>query len=228
VGDREYIPSLCRVPVQDKYLRHEAEKPYDEHVRKLRSVRIKRAIGLPQVLPAKEKDEVLKDRTAIKLYQELWELREQGASSSVIEEAHRKFRTYQRWSVTQALARWKEKWLDDRYQQIICTRGRISNDRTSATYRTEALFRVMPERARLAQIMKSNEPRTREQRLKVVEDLTSLCQRNFEVLYRPGEEPVNGACPVCQYRLPDKKAYRVSHIHNCRRREFAAKVKGSG
>jgi hypothetical protein len=45
-------------------------------------------------LPAKEKDEVLKDLKAIKLYQELWELREQEASSSVIKEMHQKFRTY--------------------------------------------------------------------------------------------------------------------------------------
>jgi hypothetical protein len=61
--------------------------------------------------------------------------------------------------------------------------------------RAQALFRVLPERARLADRIKSKEPRTRVQRLSAVEDLLSLCMRNFDVMYRPGEEPVDGACP---------------------------------
>ena len=54
----------------------------------------------------------------------------------------------------------------------------------------------MLEHARLAYKIKSNEPYTRGQRLSAVQDLTSLCERNFEVIYRLGEEPVDGACPV--------------------------------
>jgi hypothetical protein len=55
------------------------------------------------------------------------------------------------------MARWKEKWVDDRYDRIVHFRGRISNDRILAIYRTQILFRVMLERARLAQMIKFNE-----------------------------------------------------------------------
>lgn len=75
-------------------------------------------------------------------------------------------------------------------------------------------------------MIKSNDFRTREQKLSVVEDLTSLCKKDFKAMYRPGKEPVNGAYPVCSYRLPDKKPNRASHIHACRRREFAANARG--
>jgi hypothetical protein len=70
---------MYRVPLQDKFLHYEAEKPHDEHIRKRRSVSTKQAIGLPKQLPAKEMDEVLIESTAIKLYQELCQLRRLGA-----------------------------------------------------------------------------------------------------------------------------------------------------
>jgi hypothetical protein len=30
-----------------------------------------------------------------------------------------------------------------------------------------------------------------------IQDLYTLCIRNKDVFYRPGEEPVEGLCPVC-------------------------------
>lgn len=44
-------------------------------------------------------------------------------------------------------------------------------------------------------------------------------------MYRPGEEPVNGACPVCRSKLPKAKRTRADHIHACRCKEFLATVK---
>jgi hypothetical protein len=169
----------------------------------------------------------LNDPTATKLHRDLCQLRERGATESAINEARRKFNTYLHGLKTRSLARWKEEWLEDRYAKIIQTRGRISCDRSSAIDRAQALFRVMPERARLADMMKSNEHRTRAQRLSAVQDLVSLCRRNFEVFYRPGEEPIDGACPVCQCKLSEvAKRNRSDHIHACRRDEFVKRVKG--
>jgi hypothetical protein len=172
-------------------------------------------------------DNLLNDPTATKLHRDLCQLRERGATEGAINEARRKFNIYLHELKTRALARWKEEWLEDRYEKIIQTRGRISHDRSSAIDRAQALFRVMPERARLADMMKSNEHRTRAQRLSAVQDLVSLCRRNFEVFYRPGEEPVDGACPVCQCKLSGVvKRKRSDHIHACRRKEFVKRVKG--
>lgn len=136
--------------------------------------------------------------------------------------AGRRLQSQQQVLKKQALWRWRDEWLDDRYDRIIQTKGRISNTKTSAVGHCQALFGVMPERKRLAQTMKSNTARARHERLICVQDLTALSTRNFEVLYRPGEEPINGACPVCEGTLPKTRSNRVTHIHNCRRKEFTS------
>jgi hypothetical protein len=55
-----------------------------------------------------------------------------------------------------------------------------------------------------------------------VQDLLSLSTRNFELMYRPGEEPVHGTCPVCRSTLPGAKRRRADHIHACRRKKYVA------
>ncbi len=40
------------------------------------------------------------------------------------------------------------------------------------------------------------------------------------MLYRPGDEPNDGLCPVCHMRLPKKARDRSEHIHNCRRKNM--------
>lgn len=62
--------------------------------------------------------------------------------------------------------------------------------------------------------------------MSAVQDLLSLCTRNFEVMYCPGEEPVDGACPVCRCNLPEVKRNRADHIHSCRCEEFMARDPG--
>ena len=216
IGDKDYLSTIT-LDVQAAFLR---EEPRTDHITKLRSVSTKRARGLPRALPAKEMASILNDPTAAKLHGDLHQLRERGATENAVNEALRKFRTYLHWLKTRALARFTEEWLDDRYAKIIQTRGRISHDRSSVIDRAQALFRVMPERARLADMIKSNEPRTRAQRLSAVQDLHSLARRNFEVIYRPGEEPVDGLCPVYRCKLPKVKRHRANHIHCCRRKEL--------
>ncbi len=221
MGDRDYLSSITSVDGQAAFLR---EKRRTDHIAKLRSVSTRRAPGLPQALPAKEMANVLTDPTATELYRDLYHLRKHGATEKTMNEALRKHRMYVHWLKTRALARWKEEWLERRYTNIIQARGRISHDRASTVDQAQALFRVLPERARLADMIKCNEHRTRAQRLSAVQDLLSLCTRNFEVMYRPGEEPVDGRCPVYQCKLPEVKCNRADHIHACRRKEFAART----
>jgi hypothetical protein len=83
----------------------------------------------------------------------------------------------------------------------------------------------MLERGRLADMIKFTEPRTREQKLQAVKDSLSFFTRNFEVMYRLGEEPVDGACPVYRSKLPAAKRIRANHIYICRRKEYIATVK---
>ncbi len=86
----------------------------------------------------------------------------------------------------------------------------------------------MLERGRLTDIIKFNEPCTREQRLSIVKNLTSFYKRNFKIIYRPGEEPVNGTYPIYRYKLPERKLSRINYIYVYRRKEFAIKIGDSG
>lgn len=167
---------------------------------------------------------LLNDSMTIKLHQELCQLQECQVSSDTLNEAEQKYKTYHHWLKTWALARWKDEWLEDCYERIIQTYGRMSHDRSPATDRAQAVFRVMPECGHIADMIQSMKPHTQEQRLSAVQDLLSLCTRDFEVIYCPGEEAVDGACPVCQCKLPEVKRNRADHIHACHRREFKARA----
>jgi hypothetical protein len=55
----------------------------------------------------------------------------------------------------------------------------------------------------LAAIMSFNVSLSFDEKAVVVRDLYTQCLRDFDVVYRPGEEPVEGRCPVasCGYLL---------------------------
>lgn len=82
----------------------------------------------------------------------------------------------------------------------------------------------MSERARLVEIIVFDEPCTRDQHLSAVQDLLSLCQKNFEVMYRPENELINELCSVCDIQLPTKAKDRPDHIHNCRRSQMTKRI----
>jgi hypothetical protein len=127
--------------------------------------------------------------------------------------------------MNRCLEQWKADWLEVRYKNIIQSRGKLSPDRSAVVSRAQTLFRIMPERARLADIIKFTKPRTLEQKLQAVKDMLFLFIRNYEVMYRPGKEPVNRVCPVCRSKLPKTKRTRADYIHACHRKEFVATVK---
>ena len=54
----------------------------------------------------------------------------------------------------------------------------------------------MPERGRLTRMMVSDKVVSEEERRQAIEDLCSLASQDCTVLYRPGEKPIEGICPV--------------------------------
>lgn len=54
----------------------------------------------------------------------------------------------------------------------------------------------MPERGRLIRMMISDEVVYEEERRQAIEDLCSLASQDCIILYRPGEKPVEGVCPL--------------------------------
>ena len=211
---RGYISTISSVDGQAAFLREEARF---DHIAKLRSVSTRRAPGLPQKLPLNRTMSLLNDPKLNELHRRLCELKAQGATEKEINAANRQFRIHRQWSKRTALEKWKEEWLDDHYQRTIQSGGTVSHDSSSSDHRIQALFRVMSERARLAEMIASDKIVTRDQTLLAVQDLLSLCQRDFEVMYRPGDEPVDQSCPVCHTQLPSKASDRPDHIYGCRR-----------
>ncbi len=104
-----------------------------------------------------------------------------------------------------ALRLYREEWVRKRKDWTIVSRGKEPPKDPIKTEIVQDLFRVMPERARVAEMMTTMRLLSADGRLKAVEDLLSLCTRDVEVMYRPKEVPINGECPVQSCRLPMEK-----------------------
>ena len=193
------------------------EEARSDHIAKLRSVSTRRAVDLPQKLPIDRTTNLLADPKLSELHRRLCDLRVQGAPNEEIQAANRQFRTHRLETKKIALQKWKQEWLDDRYYRTIESGGTGSDRRPVHDGRVQALFRIMPERARLAEMIASDELVTRDQTLSALQDLLSLCRRDFAVMYRPGDEPIDHFCPECHSQLPSKARDRPIHIYNCRR-----------
>ncbi|KAE8357142.1 hypothetical protein BDV27DRAFT_151554 [Aspergillus caelatus] len=85
----------------------------------------------------------------------------------------------------------QSEWVQNQRDWKILTRGRERPDFVEQTAENQAQCKVMPELGHLAAIMSC------------CEDLYTQCLRDFDVVYRPGEEPVEGLCPVasCSHSL---------------------------
>jgi len=60
-----------------------------------------------------------------------------------------------------------------------------------------------PERKHLCAIIDGLIEYSEEQKMSLVEDLITIASKNLENIYRPGEEPVDGCCPVigCAFQI---------------------------
>ena len=76
------------------------------------------------------------------------------------------------------------------------TRGKERPEDQSQTDLSDILARVMPERGRLAKTMISDQIVSEKERKDAIRDLCSLASLDCTTVYRPGEEPVQGMCPL--------------------------------
>jgi hypothetical protein len=82
---------------------------------------------------------------------------------------------------------------------------------------------IFPERHFIANFFWSPVTETQLPNARLIGELQKLCQPNQYILYRPGEFPIEGCCPVCKSNLDQIKYYeRTDHIHKCFKRRYAA------
>lgn len=102
-----------------------------------------------------------------------------------------------------ALAQFQKKWIQERRDWKVETRGRILPEDNAKTDDFNNICLLIPERGRLAVWMASEEDLPPEQKWHAISDLCSLCTRDATVYYLPNLHPIDGACPAksCQLKL---------------------------
>jgi hypothetical protein len=93
-----------------------------------------------------------------------------------------------------ALISFRQAWVRQRRVWKILTRGKLSPE---IDVDRDQLNRVIPERDRTSKKMRQTGHLTIPEMREAIQDFYTLCIRNNDVFYRPGEEPLEGLCPVC-------------------------------
>jgi hypothetical protein len=157
--------------------------------------------GFPLHLPTSKRLSTLQHPSLITLRNKLQELRTSNLSGLKQVEKDIKATKYR--LLDQALKKHQKEWVDTEYEKYVSTRGKADAGLEPQQRRFQRLLLFIPERLRLAAAIDGYIEYSEEQRISVINDLVALIEKDSEELYRPGEAPVNGCCPVvsCSVRL---------------------------
>jgi hypothetical protein len=156
--------------------------------------------GLPYQLPAAERDKLQDDSVLGDLQHNLRALRLQGAPSAV-NEAKKHLSRYRETLERETLRQYQKQWIQERRVWKILSRGKERAKDVCRNDLFQHLCLLRPERGHLARMMASEEPLSLADNWQAIRDMQSLITQDFTVLYLPGHEPVEGACPVPCCRL---------------------------
>lgn len=152
--------------------------------------------GLPSRLPAHKEHAVRRDSQLLELETNVHQLKRRNATASQIKAAESKARGYRASLMKKSLQQYKIEWVRQRRDWKVTTRGKERPNDDENTDLLEILSRVMPERGRLTRTMISDKVVSEGERRQAIEDLCSLASQDCTILYRPGEKPAEGVCPV--------------------------------
>lgn len=187
-----------------------------DHIEYLRGVGKYRAIGYPRHLPAERQHAIGKNEDLRELKRRLEELRIQensGESShqSTVEERDannvddnasfaikltaKQIQVLKTCLHNSELAKYRDKWVQRRVEAQVRAGGKAPE---TIVYNDIAhcLFKAQPDHQHIAKMMPMDDHLSYQDMLSVMESLLAYCTKDYNVFYRPGEEPVNGRCPV--------------------------------
>ena len=154
--------------------------------------------GLPCELPAEKLDALENDANILAKKARKLRLEAENAPVRTRKQAENDLNNFRVNQRRKALEQFQLEWLDKRVDE----RGSHKAGKTDVL---DILSRLVPERARLAQWMASDDPLTEEESWQAIEDMHSLLkwEEEFPVLYLPGLRPADGRCPVdtCKFDL---------------------------
>ena len=173
-----------------------SEPAQHDHIDYFQSFAKFREKGLPSSLPAEREAAIRQDAQFLEFENQVHRLRTEHASASQIKAAQNKVRTYRVSLTKKSLQQYKTEWVQKRRDWKITTRGKERSENDEKTDLLEILSQIMSERGRLARTVISDKVVSDEERRQAIEDLCSLVTQDCTTLYRPGEESINGVCPV--------------------------------
>jgi hypothetical protein len=148
--------------------------------------------GLPRRLPIEEEQKIDADPCLVAKATEI----QDAKSDEDTKRLKYDYNVLKRKIYSKALQRYQTEWVRSQCDWKILTRGRERAEHTQQTAVKRAQCNLMPELGRMAAVMSSKESLSFDEKVVVVKDLYTQCLRDFDVVYRPGEEPVEGRCPV--------------------------------
>ena len=172
------------------------EPAQQDHIDYFQSFAKFREKGLPSSLPAEREAAIRRDPQLLEFVDQVHRLQTENATTSQIKAARNKARAYRVSLTKKSLQKYKIEWVQKRRDWKVTTRGKERPDDDKNTELLEVLSQVMPERGRLTRTMISDKVVSDKERRQAVEDLCSLVSQDCTTLYRPGEKPINGVCPV--------------------------------
>ncbi|KAL4867990.1 hypothetical protein BDV12DRAFT_170436 [Aspergillus spectabilis] len=187
-----------------------------DHIEYLRDVGKYRAIGYPRTLPAERQHAITKNHDLLELEKRLKELQIQETASKAhvevksegsnnenvdddisfaVKLTKKQIQVLKVRRHNSSLLQYREEWVQTRVETQGRTGGRLLG---TVVYNDVAhcMFKAQPDRQRIASLMPMDKQLSYQDMLSVVEGLLSYCTNDYDTFYRPGQEPVNGRCPV--------------------------------
>jgi hypothetical protein len=198
VFDNSYISSLSAIDVQSLYL---GQTPRRDHIEQLQSISRHRIKGFPLALPIKARASALQHPDLAELEQQRRELGKSNIGDK--QQVDKDIKATKARLLDRALKTYQKEWVDTEYEKFIESRGKSRGNLEPQARRFQRLLTFIPERKRLCAMIEGLIEYSDEQKMSLVEDLITIASKNLENIYRPGEEPVDGCCPVigCAFQI---------------------------
>lgn len=199
VFGQSYIANTSSIDGQSAFLDEPAKT---RHIQYLQGVSRFHENGLPASLPAEKEALISQNPELLQLQEEVEQLIKDCADEYTISMAKQNLRRCRRQIKDEALRQYRVDWVQERRDWKILSRGKELPKDPVRTDVAQDIFRIMPERARVAKMMLFMRRLSVMEKLQAVLDLCTLCIQNVEVLHLPNEKPIGGACPVEKCQLP--------------------------
>ena len=197
---QSYVANCSSVDGQAAFRDEESDQRHIEYFQSLEKFQ---EDGLPDELPAHLEDELKRDPHLCELEAELGTLRGPEGHNQAFSSAQRRITIYWRKLKRDARRLYQETWLQERRDWTVLTRGKEAAEDNSKTEMAPGVYKLFPERGRLAEKMAATCPLATDEMWAALADLHVLCLRDSDMLYLPGSRAINGVCPaeLCQRQM---------------------------